>query len=130
MRVGDRRELVKAPVTTTQLVQYAGASGDFNRIHYDQRFAREAGLEDVIAHGMLTMGFAAELVGDWAGDRGVVESIGARFLLPVRLGDSVTVEASVKAVSDDGLVTLTLAGRTERGQVLAGDASFRLRDAG
>ena len=57
---GSTCSLTKGPVTTVQLVMYAGASGDFNRIHYDLPFAMESGLGGVIAHGMLTMGFAGE----------------------------------------------------------------------
>ena len=58
--------LTKPPLTTRQLVQYAGASGDFNRIHYDEPFAKAGGFPTVIAHGMLSMGFFGQLVGDWA----------------------------------------------------------------
>ena len=66
-RAGDRLpELVKSP-TTRQLVQYAGASGDFYEIHYDQDFARSTGLPGVILHGLLKAAFLAQLVTDWAG---------------------------------------------------------------
>lgn len=62
-------ELVKEP-TTQQLVMYAGASGDFYQIHYDQDFARSTGLPGVILHGLLKTGFLAQLVTSWLGDRG------------------------------------------------------------
>lgn len=66
-QIGDQLpELVKHP-TTRQLVQYAGASGDFYEIHYDQDFARSTGLPGVILHGLLKAGFLAELVTSWAG---------------------------------------------------------------
>jgi acyl dehydratase len=66
-------ELVKHP-TTRQLVQYAGAQGDFYEIHYDQAFARDVGLPGVILHGLLKAGFLAQLVTDWLGDRGSLKS--------------------------------------------------------
>jgi acyl dehydratase len=69
------------------LVRYAGASGDFNPIHYNERVAREVGLPGVIAHGMATMGLAATAVADWAGDPGAVVDYGVRFTRPVEVPD-------------------------------------------
>ena len=66
-------ELVKRP-TTRQLVQYAGAQGDFYEIHYDQDFARSVGLPGVILHGLLKAGFLAQLVTDWLGDTGTLKT--------------------------------------------------------
>ena len=66
-------ELVKHP-TTQQLVQYAGASGDFYQIHYDQDFARSVGLPGVILHGLLKAAFLGQLVTDWLGDRGTLKA--------------------------------------------------------
>ena len=66
-------ELVKHP-TTRQLVQYAGAQGDFYEIHYDQDYARSVRLPGVILHGLLKAGFLAQLVTDWLGDRGTLKS--------------------------------------------------------
>ena len=66
-----------------RLVQYAGASLDRNRIHWDDRFATSVGLPDVIAHGMLTMGSAVNVVIDWVGDAGRVLEYGVRFTRPV-----------------------------------------------
>src|ERR1700749_1688324 len=70
--------LEKPPITTTQLVQYAGASGDFNRIHYDEPFAKEGGFPSVIAHGMLSMAFFGQLLTTWAAGASVVR-LHARF---------------------------------------------------
>jgi acyl dehydratase len=66
-------ELVKHP-TTRQLVQYAGAQGDFYEIHYDQAYAQNVGLPGVILHGLLKAGFLAQLVTDWLGDQGTLET--------------------------------------------------------
>lgn len=74
-------------ITRADLVKYAGASGDFNPIHWNERFAREVGLPGVIAHGMFTMGAAVQLVTDWIGDPGSVVSYGTRFTKPVPVAD-------------------------------------------
>ncbi|GAA4418107.1 MaoC family dehydratase [Georgenia halophila] len=74
-------------VDRDRLVRYAGASGDFNPIHYNDRVAEETGLPGVIAHGMLTMGLAGSAVVDWAGDPGAVTEYGVRFTRPVAVPD-------------------------------------------
>lgn len=81
-----------------RLVRYAGASGDFNPIHWNDRFAREVGLDGVIAHGMLTMGIAGAALSDHLGDPGVIESYGVRFTRPVPVPDPGEVEVHVSAV--------------------------------
>ena len=74
LKVGDEvPELVKHP-TTRQLVQYAGAQGDFYEIHYDQDYARSVGLPGVILHGLLKAAFLGQLVTDWVGERGTLKS--------------------------------------------------------
>jgi acyl dehydratase len=98
----------RGPVTTTQLVKYAGASGDFNRIHFDWPFTVEAGLKGVIAHGMLTMGFAAACLSETVGPQVFIKELSARFLSPVWVGDVVEVVATVTGVTpaDEALVEL------------------------
>ncbi|KQP63796.1 hypothetical protein ASF50_17685 [Nocardioides sp. Leaf307] len=98
-------------VTRADLVRYAGASGDFNPIHWSERVATSVGLPGVIAHGMFTMALAARAVADWTDGAEVVE-LGCKFTQPVVVPDDedgveVVVGASVKEV-DDGLVTLAL----------------------
>lgn len=85
-------------IRRADLVRYAGASGDFNVIHWNQRIATSVGLPDVIAHGMLTMALAARVVTDWAGDPGRVVEYGVRFTRPVPVPD------------DDGGATLEVTG--------------------
>ncbi|GAA4840548.1 MaoC/PaaZ C-terminal domain-containing protein [Garicola koreensis] len=70
------------------LIRYAAASGDHNPIHWNERFAAEVGLDGVIAHGMLTMGSAVDLVSDWAGDPGAVVDYQTRFTRPVPVPDA------------------------------------------
>ena len=75
-------------VTRTDLVKYAGASGDFNPIHWNEAFAIGVGLPGVIAHGMFTMGAAVQLVTDWAGDPAAVVDFQTRFSKPVPVADT------------------------------------------
>lgn len=70
-------------LTRDSLVRYAGASGDFNPIHYRDDFAQSVGLDGVLAHGMLTMGVAVQVAVDWVGDAGKVIDYGVRFTKPV-----------------------------------------------
>ena len=74
-------------VTRRDLVRYAGASGDFNVIHWNERIARSVGLPDVIAHGMLTMALAGRFLTEWAGDPGAITEYGVRFSAPVVVPD-------------------------------------------
>jgi acyl dehydratase len=111
------------PITRADLVRYAGASGDFNVIHWNERVAVGVGLPNVIAHGMLTMGLAGRVVTDWLGDPGALVEFGVRFTRPVVVPDDdagaiVEVSAKVTAVSDDGLVTLALTATFEGSTVL------------
>src|SRR5690348_4668262 len=111
---------VLPPLTVTlqrvNLVMYAGASGDFNPIHWNQRFALGVGLPDVIAHGMFTMAIAARAVTDWAGDPGAVVDYSVRFTKPVVVPDDDTgaileVEAVVAEKLDGNLVRVDLTAR-------------------
>ena len=70
-------------LTRDSLVRYAGASGDFNPIHYRDDFAQSVGLDGVLAHGMLTMGLAVQVVAEWIGDPGKIVDYGVRFTKPV-----------------------------------------------
>ena len=85
--VGDVVGTRTIEVDRARLVRYAGASGDFNPIHWNQRVAESVGLPGVIAHGMWTMGAAVGLVADWAGDPGAVVDYGVRFTRPVPVPD-------------------------------------------
>lgn len=107
------------PVTRASLVHYAGASGDRNVIHWDERTAQAVGLPDVIAHGMWTMGAAVQVVTDWVGDAARVVDYGTRFTKPVVVphdgGASIDVEGTVKSLDADARqatveLTVTCAG--------------------
>ena len=111
------------PISRADLVRYAGASGDFNPIHWNERFATSVGLPNVIAHGMFTMATAVRVVTDWAGDPGAVVEYGVRFTRPVVVPDparrSCVSSASVRAVRDDGLVEVDLTATVDGQTVLA-----------
>ena len=121
--------LVKGPVQQIQLTRYAGASGDFNPIHQDDEFARAAGMGGVFAHGMLSMGFVAQAVTDWAG-AGTVRRLGVRFAGLVRLKDTVTCRGRVlgKSSNDDvHLVELEVWAENQKGEkVVTGRATVAL----
>jgi acyl dehydratase len=100
-------------VTRADLVRYAGASGDFNPIHWNERVATAVGLPNVIAHGMFTMGLAARVVTAWAGDPAALVEYHVRFGRPVivpddETGAEVTVRGTVGAVLDGGRVRVDL----------------------
>jgi acyl dehydratase len=117
---GDTFSIRRGPITTTQLVTYAGASGDFNRIHYDHPFAVEKGLGSVIAHGMLTMAFAASCVTEAFGPANLISRIDARFTSPVRVGDVVEVTATVVGSAAEGSIEAALTAEVDGRIVLRG----------
>jgi acyl dehydratase len=110
-------------ISRFDLVRYAGASGDFNPIHWNERFAKSVGLPDVIAHGMFTMATAARVLTDWAGDPGAVVEYGVRFTRPVVVADpegaTLTVGGKVTGVRDDGLLEVDLTATVDGQTVLA-----------
>jgi acyl dehydratase len=123
LTVGDIVAERTFPLTRDSLVRYAGASGDFNPIHYRDDVADAVGLPGVLAHGMLTMGLAVQPVVDWLGDPGKVVDYQVKFTRPVvvdpDLGAVVTVIAKVGVVDDDGAridLTVTYAGQTVLGK--------------
>lgn len=109
---GDSIGSTTVTLTRADLVRYAGASGDFNPIHWSESTARSVQLPGVIAHGMLTMGAAVQLVTDWCGDPGAVLDYQTRFsaMVPVDEAEGATLEVSGKVgkVNDDGTVRIDL----------------------
>jgi acyl dehydratase len=110
-------------VTRADLVRYAGASGDFNPIHWNERIAKSVGLPDVIAHGMFTMALAGRFLTDWAGDPAAVTEYGVRFSAPVVVPDDdkgTTVEVSgvVTGKLDGNQVTVDVTARSGDTKVL------------
>ena len=111
MTPGDALETRSYAVRRADLVRYAGASGDFNPIHWSDRIATAVGLPGVIAHGMFTMALVARAVDEWTGGAEVVE-LGCKFTNPVEVPDDddgvvVEIGGTVKSVAD-GLTTIAL----------------------
>ena len=127
LRVGEvRTERLVDDLTRTQIVQYAGASGDFNPVHTDEVFAREvAGYPTIFAHGMLTMGMTGRMLTDYVGD-GRLTKYGARFTSQVWPGDTLDATVTVTAIGD-GLVELAVSTVNQDGiEVLSGTAQARI----
>ena len=131
IKVGDTTtQVVVDNLTRTQIVQYAGASGDYNPLHSDEVFTTQvAGYPSVFAHGMLSMGATAKLLTDYVGD-GMLTEYGVRFVRQVWPGDTLTATAEVTAIrEEDGvdLVDLTVTTTNQDGvPVITGTATARL----
>ena len=111
-------------VTRADLVRYAGASGDFNPIHWSDRFATKVGLPGVIAHGMFTMALVGRAVTEWAGAPDAVVDYNVRFTRPVVVpdddeGTEIEVNAVVKGETEDGHTRLDLTATCRGEKVLA-----------
>jgi acyl dehydratase len=127
--VNDQLPPLTVQLTRADLIRYAGASLDFNPIHWSEATATGVGLPDVIAHGMLTMALVARLVTDWAGDPGAVVRYGTKFTRPVIVPDDgvgATVEVTGRVMDkndEDNTVrlelTATFAGKTVLGRPTA-----------
>ncbi|MEU0466397.1 MaoC family dehydratase [Amycolatopsis sp. NPDC006131] len=116
-------------VTRDQLVRYAGASLDFNPIHWNERFAKEVGLPDVIAHGMLTMALGGRLVTDWLGDPGKLVEYSVRFTRPVVVspdGADVEFTGKVAEVREDGTARVDITAKFD-GKTVLGKAQAVVR---
>ena len=131
VKVGDELPpLVKGPIQQIQLTRYAGASGDFNPIHQDDEFAKAAGMGGVFAHGMLSMGFVAQSLTDWAG-AGSVRKLGVRFAGLVRLKETVTCRGRVIEKDDAHTVELEVWAENGKGdKVVTGRATVALPSRG
>jgi acyl dehydratase len=131
LKVGDiHEEQVVDNMTRTQLVQYAGASGDYNPLHTDEVYTtRIAGYPSVFAHGMLTMGMTGIMLTNYVGD-GRLSKFGVRFTRQVWPGDSLTSKATVAAIREEGgqhFVDLTVSTVNQDGtEVVSGYATARI----
>ena len=131
LSVGDtREELVVENLTRTQIIQYAGASGDYNPLHTDEIFTTKvAGYPTVFAHGMLSMGVTGKMLTNWVGD-GRLTKYGVRFVAQVWPGDSLTAKATVEAIREEDGVSLadfSVSTTNQDGaEVIKGTATARL----
>ncbi|HWG61944.1 MAG TPA: MaoC family dehydratase [Streptosporangiaceae bacterium] len=123
VETGTELPAASFPVNRLNLIKYAGASGDFNVIHWNERIARSVGLPDVIAHGMFTMAEAGRYVTDWTGDPGAVTEFGVRFSAPVvvpddEAGASIEVTGRIEEKLDGNRVVVALTARSGDTKVL------------
>ncbi|MGH3450431.1 MAG: MaoC/PaaZ C-terminal domain-containing protein [Haloechinothrix sp.] len=130
IEVGHELPPLSVRVTRANLVRYAGASLDFNPIHWNERVATQVGLPGVIAHGMLTMALAGRLVTEWAGDAGKVLEYAVRFTRPVAVPDDdkgalVEFTGKVTAVAD-GVATVAITAKFD-GKTVLGKATAKVR---
>ncbi|MFC6354533.1 MaoC/PaaZ C-terminal domain-containing protein [Luethyella okanaganae] len=128
--VGDIVAEASFSLTRDSLVRYAGASGDFNSIHYRDDVATTVGLPGVIAHGMLTMGLAVQPVTDWVGDPGRIVDYQVRFTRPIVVGPAaaaaVTVLARVGQLDAEASIARIDLTVTFDGQTVLGKAQARV----
>ena len=122
--VGTELPELVVRITRADLVRYAGASGDFNPIHWNERVATSVGLPGVIAHGMFTMALAARAVTGWTGDPAALVEYNVRFGRPVLVPDDdegaeVTVRGKVGALLEDGRARVDLAVTSDGVKVLS-----------
>jgi acyl dehydratase len=122
VEVGTQVPEQRFPVQRANLIMYAGASGDFNPIHWNEKFAKTVGLPDVIAHGMFTMAQAARVITDWTGDPAALVDYGVRFSKPVVVpadeGAELVVRGEVTEKLDGNRVTVELEARSGTDKVL------------
>ncbi len=131
LKVGDTHsERVVENLSRTQIVQYAGVSGDYNPLHTDDVYTREvAGYKSVFAHGMLTMGLTSKMLSNYVGD-GRLTKFGVRFTNQVWPGDTLDASATVEAIREENgqtLVDLKLSTTNQDGkEVVSGSATARI----
>jgi acyl dehydratase len=113
--VGDELPTRSNRIDRAQLVMYAGASGDFNPLHWNEEFARSVGFPSVIAHGMFNMGLVARVVGDWTGDVGTLRRLRVQFRKEVRPGELLVAKGRVTEKDEtDRTVRVELWAELER----------------
>lgn len=123
VEVGTELPATTFPIERANLVRYAGASGDFNVIHWNERVAKSVGLPNVIAHGMFTMAEASRVLTDWVGDPAAVVEYGVRFTKPVVVPDddrgaALEVTGKVTEKLDERRVAVELTARSGDDKVL------------
>ncbi|GAB3137068.1 MaoC family dehydratase [Microbispora hainanensis] len=124
VETGQEIPAVEYQVRRVDLVRYAGASGDFNPIHWNERYAKAVGLPDVIAHGMYTMAQGSRFVTDWAGDPGAVVEYGVRFSSMVVVPDddngaTIRISGVVEEKREDKRVVVALTAKSGDSRVLS-----------
>jgi len=131
LEVGQEIGSIEFLLTRDSLVRYAGASGDFNPIHYRDDIAKAVGLDGVLAHGMLTMGAAVQVAVDWIGDAGRIVEYGVRFTKPVfvdaRDGAVLRVTGKIGEIDSENSIVRIDISATAADLAVLGKAQARVR---
>ena len=131
LEVGQEIGRIEFLLTRDSLVRYAGASGDFNPIHYRDDFAKSVGLDGVLAHGMLTMGAAVQVAVEWVGDPGRIVDYGVRFTKPVFVdahdGAVLTVVGKIGEIDSENSIVRVDITATAADVAVLGKAQARVR---
>lgn len=125
-KVSDRLPVREWVPTQVQVCLYAEASGDFNPIHLDDTYARQAGLGGVIAHGMLTMAQMADMITEWISTEGIISNLEVRFEQMVRPGDTIKFYGFVNARLENSLICNIEAVNAQMERVLSGSTSITI----
>ena len=113
-------QVEKGPIVRQQLVDYASASGDYNKLHYDEAFAKKAGIDGPIAHGMLVMAMAGSFITDWVQGSGKLKDFKIRFMGMTNENDTLTYKGKIeKKYEEDGqkLLDLTFVSETQDNRI-------------
>ena len=131
LKVGDELPAHHTRLSRGDLVNYAGVAGDANPIHWDEEIAKLAGLPDVIAHGMLTMGLGAGFVADWSGDPGAVTRYAVRLsqpaIVPAMVGGDIEFSGRIKSLDPDTRTGVVIVGAKADGRKIFGLATLDIR---
>ena len=131
LEIGQEIGRIEFLLTRDSLVRYAGASGDFNPIHYRDDFAKSVGLDGVLAHGMLTMGAAVQVAVEWVGDPGRIVDYGVRFTKPVFVdandGAVLTVVGKIGEIDSENSIVRVDITATAADVAVLGKAQARVR---
>ena len=131
LKVGDTLPVHHTRLSRGDLVNYAGVAGDANPIHWDEDIAKLAGLPDVIAHGMLTMGLGAGFVSDWSGDPGAVTRYAVRLsqpaIVPAMVGADIEFSGKIKSLDPDTRTGVVIVGAKSDGKKIFGLATLDIR---
>ena len=131
LKVGDELPPHHTRLSRGDLVNYAGVAGDANPIHWDEEIAKLAGLPDVIAHGMLTMGLGAGFVSDWSGDPGAVTRYAVRLsqpaIVPAMVGADIEFTGKIKSLNPETRTGVVVVGAKADGKKIFGLATLDIR---
>jgi acyl dehydratase len=128
--VGEEIPSLEKHPTTRQLVMWAGASGDYNPIHYDREFALSRSLTGVVVHGQLSTAFICQMLSDWYGQKGTLKKLNVTYKGLNFPGDTLVCHGTIREKSDDGIVALDVRVENQRGEkTVVGSALVKFQES-